>query len=187
MSYIWFHSISRTYCKTSAINNKSTRRAQTFANGAQSGSLPVYFSSPNSDQDHSQNLITCSLSHLGHILKISSKSVHNFLSYLNYISWIRKIQIVIQFTPKIESFLPFQTYPENFIKIRSYVFELSCSQTKSQTNPGKNIISLAEVTSPTGNLIQPTPLQLQYLPDNGGLSVIHSPRQIKDWDGIFYF
>ena len=37
---------------------------------------------PDSDPDHSQNLITCSLSHLGHVLKISSKSVHKFLSYL---------------------------------------------------------------------------------------------------------
>ena len=36
---------------------------------------------PDSYPDHSQNLITCPLSHLGHILKISSKSVHNFLSY----------------------------------------------------------------------------------------------------------
>ena len=27
--------------------------------------------------------------------------------------------------PKIVSFLPFQTYPENFIEIRQYVFELS--------------------------------------------------------------
>ena len=35
------------------------------------------------DQDHSQNLITCSLSHLGQFLKISSKSTHDFLSYLS--------------------------------------------------------------------------------------------------------
>ena len=35
------------------------------------------------DPDHSQNLITCSLSHLGHFLKISSKSTHDFLSYLS--------------------------------------------------------------------------------------------------------
>ena len=25
--------------------------------------------------------------------------------------------------------LPFQTYPENFMKIRPYVFDLSCTQT----------------------------------------------------------
>ena len=37
---------------------------------------------PDSDPDHSQNLITCSLSHFGHILKILLKSVHKFLSYL---------------------------------------------------------------------------------------------------------
>ena len=43
----------------------------------------LFFMDPDSDPDHSQNLITCSLSHLGHILKISSKYVHNFLSYLS--------------------------------------------------------------------------------------------------------
>ena len=32
--------------------------------------------------DHPQNLITCSLCHAGHTLKISERSVHNFLSYL---------------------------------------------------------------------------------------------------------
>ena len=41
------------------------------------------FMDPDSDPDHSQNLITCSLSHLRHMVKISSKSVHNFLSYLS--------------------------------------------------------------------------------------------------------
>ena len=45
--------------------------------------LNLFFRDPDSDPDHSQNLITCSLSHLGHILKISSKSVHNLLSYLS--------------------------------------------------------------------------------------------------------
>ena len=60
------------------------------------------------DPDHSQNLITCSLSHLGDFLKISSKSIHNFSSYLSLkITLIQKIQIVIWITPKIESFLPF--------------------------------------------------------------------------------
>ena len=43
----------------------------------------LFFMDPDSDPDHSHNLITCSLSHLAHILKISSKSVHNFLSYLS--------------------------------------------------------------------------------------------------------
>jgi len=32
--------------------------------------------------DHPQNLITCTLCHARHSLKISEKSVHNFLSYL---------------------------------------------------------------------------------------------------------
>ena len=43
----------------------------------------LFFMDPDSDPDHSQNLITCSLSHLSHILKIPSKFVHNFLSYLS--------------------------------------------------------------------------------------------------------
>ena len=34
------------------------------------------------DPDHSQNLIPSSFHHFGHILKILSKSVHKFLSYL---------------------------------------------------------------------------------------------------------
>ena len=37
---------------------------------------------PYRDPDHSQNLIISSCYLLRHILKISSKSVHNFLSYL---------------------------------------------------------------------------------------------------------
>ena len=37
---------------------------------------------PDSDLNHSQNLITSSVYHFGHILKILSKSVHKFLSYL---------------------------------------------------------------------------------------------------------
>ena len=44
---------------------------------------PLFHIFADGDPDHSQNRITCSLSHLGHILKISSKSVHNFLSYLS--------------------------------------------------------------------------------------------------------
>ena len=37
---------------------------------------------PDSHPNHSQNLITSSFYHFGHILKILSKSVHKFLSYL---------------------------------------------------------------------------------------------------------
>ena len=37
---------------------------------------------PDSDPDHSQNLIISSFYLFRHILKISSKSVHKFLSYL---------------------------------------------------------------------------------------------------------
>ena len=44
--------------------------------------MPTDPDSPDSYADHSQNLITGSLSHLGDFLKISSKSIHNLLSYL---------------------------------------------------------------------------------------------------------
>ena len=37
---------------------------------------------PDSDPNHSQNLITSFFYHFGHILKISSKSIHKFLIYL---------------------------------------------------------------------------------------------------------
>ena len=37
---------------------------------------------PDSDPDHSQNLVISSFYHFGHTLKISSKSVGKFLSYL---------------------------------------------------------------------------------------------------------
>ena len=37
---------------------------------------------PDSDRDDSQNLIISSFYHFGHILKISTKSVCQFLSYL---------------------------------------------------------------------------------------------------------
>ena len=60
---------------------------------------------PDSDPDHSPNLITCSSHHLGHLLKMSSQSIHNFLRYLSYyISWIQKIHIVIRITSKIQPF-----------------------------------------------------------------------------------
>ena len=104
---------------------------------------------PDSDPDHSQNVITCSLSHLGHFLKISSKS-----SYLSLkITLIQKIQIVIRITPKMESFLPF-TFSD-IMKISSksvhkFLCYLVHKQTDRQTdrrtdNPGENITSLAEV------------------------------------------
>ena len=79
------------------------------------------------DPDHSQNLITCSLSHLGHFLKISSKSTHDLLSYLSL-----KLYFMDPEDPDsgpdhsqnwtISSFyhfflLPFVTYPKNIIKI----------------------------------------------------------------------
>ena len=63
---------------------------------------------PDSDPDHSPNLITCSSHHSGHLLKMSSQSIHNFLRYLSYyISWIQKIHIVIRITSKIQPFHPF--------------------------------------------------------------------------------
>ena len=37
---------------------------------------------PDSDPDHSQNLIISSFYHFGHILTILSKSIRQFLSYL---------------------------------------------------------------------------------------------------------
>ena len=37
---------------------------------------------PDSDPNHSQNVMTSSFYPFGHILKILSKSIHKFLSYL---------------------------------------------------------------------------------------------------------
>ena len=37
---------------------------------------------PDGDPDHSKSIITCSLYHLGHLLKMSSQSIHNFLRYV---------------------------------------------------------------------------------------------------------
>ena len=101
---------------------------------------------PDSDPDHSQNLITYSLSHLGHILKISSKSVHNFLSYLS-------LKITFHGSrrsgslPKSNHFflLPFQTYPEKLKSIHKFLSYLIHKQTDRKTNLGENITSLAEV------------------------------------------
>ena len=74
------------------------------------------------DPDHSQNLITCSLSHLGHFLKITSKSTHDFSSYLSLKiifhgssksrEWSRSLAKLNHFF-----LLPFVTYPKNIIKI----------------------------------------------------------------------
>ena len=127
--------VNHNYTLQKQVTTRALGRAQTSATGAQFLDfqnlslaliliffrlyfifLPIviritpnlFFIDPDSDPDYSQNRITCSLSHLGHILKISSKSVHNFLSvFKNYISWIQKFHIVIRITPKIESFLPF--------------------------------------------------------------------------------
>ena len=37
---------------------------------------------PDNGPNHSQNLITSSFYHFGHILKILSKSIHKFLRYI---------------------------------------------------------------------------------------------------------
>ena len=63
---------------------------------------------PYSDPDHFQNSTISSFYLFRHILKISSKSIHKFLSYIVHIqthlaAWIRMIQTVIQITPKILS------------------------------------------------------------------------------------
>ena len=91
------------------------------------------------DPDHSQNLITCSLYHLGHLLKMSSQSIHNFLRYLSLKIKFHGSRRSRQWSGSLAKFnhiflLPFWTYPENFIKIHLSVFELSCSQTNKQTN-----------------------------------------------------
>ena len=85
---------------------------------------------PYSDPDHFQNSIFSSFYLFRHILKISSKSVHKFLSYLVYKQiwqpgstrsrqWSRSL-------PKTNHlfFVPFKTFPENFIKIHPWLFEL---------------------------------------------------------------
>ena len=67
--------ISRKFHQNPSISFSATLYTNT------SGSLDP--DDPYSDPDHSQNLITCSLHHLGHFLKISSKCTHKFLSYLS--------------------------------------------------------------------------------------------------------
>ena len=108
---VTLHMLSGRLFQEHSRPNKSTRRVQTSATGTQfldfqnlplalillSPPPPVFhilaiviritpnlfFMDPGSDPCHSQNLIPCFLSHLGHILKILSKSVYNFLSYLS--------------------------------------------------------------------------------------------------------
>ena len=95
-----FSDISRKFHQNLSISFSATLYTNT------SGSLDP--DDPDSDPDHSPNLITCSSHHLGHFLKMSSQSIHNFLRYLSYyISWIQKIHIVIRITSKIQPFHPF--------------------------------------------------------------------------------
>ena len=81
---------------------------------------------PYSDPDHFQNSIISSFYLFRHILKISSKSVHKFLIYLVHkhiwqpgSRWSRSL-------PKSNHLflIPFRTFPENFIKIHPWLFEL---------------------------------------------------------------
>ena len=103
-----FHPVTFSDISQKFHQNPSTSFSATLYTNT-SGSLDP--DDPGSDPDHSQNLITCSSHHLSHLLKMSSQSIHNFLRYVfkNYISWIQKIQIVVQITRKIEPFLPFTT------------------------------------------------------------------------------
>ena len=70
-----FSDISRKFHQNPSISFSATLYTNT------SGSLDP--DDPDSDPDHSQNLITCSSLHLGHLLKMSSQSIHNFLRYLS--------------------------------------------------------------------------------------------------------
>ena len=85
---------------------------------------------PYSDPDHFQNVIISSFYLFRHILKISSKSVYKFLSYLVHkqiwqpgSTWSRQWSRLL---PKANHlfFVPFKTFPENFIKIPPQCFEL---------------------------------------------------------------
>ena len=134
---------------TQLLINKNTRRAQTCAkHGSKwfrqwSRSLP--------------NLVTCSLSRLGHLLKISSKSIHNFLSYLSLkISFhgSGRSRLWSGSLPKLKHFfvLLFSDRSWNFFsksvhKFWSYLIHkrTNTCKNKTQTNTGENITSLAEV------------------------------------------
>ena len=84
--------------------------------------IKLYFMDPEdpySDPDHFQNSIISSFYLFRNILKISSKSVHNFLIYLvhNYI-WQPGSRGSRSFPKSNHLFLvSFWTFPENFIKI----------------------------------------------------------------------
>ena len=78
----------------------------------------MYPEDPDSDPDHSQNLIISSLYLFRHILKISSKFVHKFLSSLGH--------------------------KRTNVQTHKQTHKHTNSQTHKQ-NPGKNITSLAEV------------------------------------------
>ena len=62
-----FSDISRKFHQNPSISFSATLYTNT------SGSLDP--DDPDSDPDHSQNVITCSLHHLGHLLKMSSQSI----------------------------------------------------------------------------------------------------------------
>ena len=70
-----FSDTSRKFHQNPSISFSATLYTNT------SGSLDQ--DDADSDPDHSQNLITCSSHHLGHLLKMSSQSIHNFLRYLS--------------------------------------------------------------------------------------------------------
>ena len=72
---VTFSDISQKFHQNPSISFSATLYTNT------SGSLDP--DDPGSDPDHSQNLITCSSQHLGHLLKMSSQSIHNFLRYLS--------------------------------------------------------------------------------------------------------
>ena len=74
----WLATAANFIDKTRALRERRPPQSELNPDHSQ------YIFHGSSDRDHSQNLITCSLSHIGHILKISLKSVRNFLSYLSY-------------------------------------------------------------------------------------------------------
>ena len=85
---------------------------------------------PYSDPDHFQNSIISSFYLFRYILKMSSKSVHKFFSYLVHkhiwqpgSTWSRQWSRLLPKTNHL-FFVPFKTFPENFIKIHPWLFEL---------------------------------------------------------------
>ena len=76
---------------------------------------------PDSDPDHSQNLIISSFYLFRHILKISSKSVHKFLSYLVHKQTNRQTNPGENITSLVEVIKVFSSkkeklYPHNGIR-----------------------------------------------------------------------